>query len=97
MDALTKEMDVLSPKVKNKLMSFQGSDSTKKRILMIYVLVSLGLAHHFKDEINETLQEGFEKIEEMMDGEDDLYTVSIIFWVLRRYGHNISSGKEVSK
>ncbi|CDY54565.1 BnaA08g30440D [Brassica napus] len=91
MDALTKEMDVLSPKVKNKLMSFQGSDSTKKRILMIYVLVSLGLAHHFKDEINETLQEGFEKIEEMMDGEDDLYTVSIIFWVFRRYGHNISS------
>ncbi|KAG2318448.1 hypothetical protein Bca52824_011661 [Brassica carinata] len=84
-------MDVLSPKVKNKLMSFQGIDSTKKRILMIYLLVSLGLAHHFKDEINETLQEGFEKIEEMMDGEDDLYTVSIIFWVLRRYGHNLSS------
>ncbi|KAF8115055.1 hypothetical protein N665_0030s0098 [Sinapis alba] len=91
MDALRKEMDVLSPKVKNKLMSSKGIDSTKKRILMIYLLVSLGLAHHFKDEIDETLQEGFEKIEEMMDGEDDLYTVSIIFWVLRRYGHNLSS------
>ncbi|CAH8326901.1 unnamed protein product, partial [Eruca vesicaria subsp. sativa] len=38
-----------------------------------------------KEEINETLQEGFEKIEDMMYGEDDLYTVSIIFWVLRRY------------
>ena len=97
MDALRKEMDALNPKVKNMLMSSQGTNSTKKRVLMIYLLVNLGLAYHFEDEIYETLQESFQKIEEMMDGEDDLYTVSIIFWVFRRYGHNISSGKEVSK
>ncbi|CAF2236488.1 unnamed protein product [Brassica rapa] len=91
MDALRKEMDALNPKVKNMLMSSQGTNSTKKRVLMIYLLVNLGLAYHFEDEIYETLQESFQKIEEMMDGEDDLYTVSIIFWVFRRYGHNISS------
>lgn len=77
-------------------MSSQGIDSTKKRILMIYLLRSLGLAYHLEEEIYEILEEGLEKIEEMMAGEDDLYTVSIIFWVFRSYGHNISSGKRVS-
>uniref|UniRef100_A0A0D3DF51 Uncharacterized protein n=1 Tax=Brassica oleracea var. oleracea TaxID=109376 RepID=A0A0D3DF51_BRAOL len=91
MDALRKEIDVIKPKVKNALVSSQGIDSAKKRILMIYLLVSLGLAHHFEDEIDETLKESFEKKEEMMEGENDLYTVSIIFWVFRRYGHHISS------
>lgn len=63
---------------------------------MIYLLVSLGLAYHFEEDIYETLKEGFENIEETMDGEEDLYTVSVIFWVFRRYGHHISSGKGVS-
>lgn len=96
MDALRKEIDVLKPKVKKTLMSNQGIDTTKKRILMIHLLRSLGLEYHFKEEIDETLKEGFEKIKEMMADEEDLYTVSIIFWVFRSYGHNISSGKRVS-
>ncbi|KAG7632986.1 Terpene synthase N-terminal domain [Arabidopsis suecica] len=91
MDAIRIEIDALKPKVKNILMSFQGIDSTKKRILMIYMLISLGLACQFEEEIYETLKEGFGKIEEMMANEEDLYTVSIIFWVFRRYGHYISS------
>ena len=96
MDALRKEIDELKPILKSTLMSFKGIDSTKKRILMIYLWVRLGLAYHFEEEIYETLKEGFENIEKMMDGEDDLYTTSIIFWVFRRYGHHISSGKGVS-
>nr|AAM91652.1 putative terpene cyclase [Arabidopsis thaliana] len=91
MDALKEEIDELKPKVKNTFMSSQGSDSTKTKILMIYLFVSLGLAYHFEEEIYETLKEGFENIEKIMAGEEDLYTVSIIFWVFRRYGHYISS------
>ena len=63
---------------------------------MIYLLVSLGLAYHFEEEIYETLKMSFENIDKMMDGEDDLYTVSIIFWVFRRHGYHISYGKGVS-
>lgn len=96
MDVLRKEIDALKPGVKDTLMCSQGIYSTKKRILMIYLLVSLGLAYHFEEEIYETLKDGFENIDEMMDGEDDLYTVSIVFWVFRRYGHHISSGKIIS-
>jgi outer membrane receptor for ferrienterochelin and colicin len=80
MDALKEEIDELKPKVKNTFMSSQGSDSTKTKILMIYLFVSLGLAYHFEEEIYETLKEGFENIEKIMAGEEDLYTVSIIFW-----------------
>ncbi|KAF8115068.1 hypothetical protein N665_0030s0109 [Sinapis alba] len=87
MDALKREIDTLKPEVKNKFMSSQGIE----RILMIYLLVSLGLAYHFEEEIYDTLKDSFTKIEEMMDNEEDLYTVSIIFWVFRTYGHYISS------
>ncbi|CAA7020917.1 unnamed protein product [Microthlaspi erraticum] len=91
MDALRKEIDALKPEVKNKLMSSQGMESTKKRILMIYLLVTLGLEYHFEEEIYETLKEGLGKVDEIMDGEEDLYTVSTIFWFFRTYGHYISS------
>ncbi|KAL0679395.1 hypothetical protein Bca4012_007376 [Brassica carinata] len=87
MDALKREIETLKPKMKNMFMSSQGTE----RILMIYLLVSLGLAYHFEDEIYDTLKESFTKIEEMMDNEEDLYTVSIHFWVFRTYSHHISS------
>ncbi|CAH8341917.1 unnamed protein product [Eruca vesicaria subsp. sativa] len=88
MDALGREIEALKPQVRNMFMSSKG---IKKKILFTYLLVTLGLAYHFEDEIAETLKDGFQKIEEMMAGEDDLYTVSVIFYVFRTYGHNISS------
>ncbi|KAL1223178.1 putative terpenoid synthase 16 [Cardamine amara subsp. amara] len=91
MDALEKEIEALKPKVGEMLVSSNDVQSLKKRIHVIYLLVSLGLAYHFEDEIEEILRADFEMIEEMMAGENDLYTVSTIFWVFRTYGHNISS------
>uniref|UniRef100_A0A1J3GR19 Terpenoid synthase 1 n=1 Tax=Noccaea caerulescens TaxID=107243 RepID=A0A1J3GR19_NOCCA len=91
MDALAQEIETLKPKVKDMLMFSKSTDSAKKRILLIYMLVSLGVAYHFEDEIEESLKEGFEKIHEMIAGDDDLYTISIIFWVFRTYGYNMSS------
>nr|VDD08011.1 unnamed protein product [Brassica oleracea] len=41
MDALRREMDTLKPNVRKTLMSSQAINSMKKRILMIYLLVSL--------------------------------------------------------
>jgi len=76
MDALEREIEALKPKVRDMLIS---SESSKKKILFLYLLVSLGLAYHFEDEIKESLEDGLQKIEEMMASEDDLCTVSIIF------------------
>ncbi|CAN7091478.1 unnamed protein product [Brassica rapa subsp. narinosa] len=88
MDALGREIEALKPQVRNMLISSKG---IKKKFLFTYLLVTLGVAYHFEDEIMETLKDGFQKIEEMMAGEDDLYTVSVIFYVFRTYGYNISS------
>ncbi|WZZ13663.1 hypothetical protein YC2023_106752 [Brassica napus] len=90
-DSLGREIEALKPKVEDLFLSSSGVNSTKKNILFIYLLVSLGLAYHFEAEIEEKLKEGFKMIEEMLSGEDDLHTVSIIFWVFRTYGHNVSS------
>ncbi|KAF8102594.1 hypothetical protein N665_0198s0292 [Sinapis alba] len=91
MEALKREIEALKPNVGKMFMSPKVVDSVKKRILSIYLLVSLGLAYHFEDEIEESLRDAFEKIDEMMAGEEDLYTVSTIFWVFRTYGYKISS------
>ncbi|CAA7038125.1 unnamed protein product [Microthlaspi erraticum] len=37
------------------------------------------------------IEESKTRVDDMMIGEDDLYKVSIIFWVFRTYGHNMSS------
>ena len=91
MDALGREIEVLKPQVRNMFISSKG---IKKKIIFTYLLVTLGVAYHFEDEIMETLKDGFQRIEEMMAGEDDLYTVSVLFYVFRTYGYNISSGKD---
>ncbi|CAN7091483.1 unnamed protein product [Brassica rapa subsp. narinosa] len=88
MDALGREIEVLKPQVRNMFISSKG---IKKKIIFTYLLVTLGVAYHFEDEIMETLKDGFQRIEEMMAGEDDLYTVSVLFYVFRTYGYNISS------
>lgn len=71
----------------------EDHDSAKRKTLLIYVIISLGLAYHFEDEIEETLTHAFEKIDDMIADEHDLYTISIFFWVFRTYGHNMSSGE----
>lgn len=91
MDGLGREIEALKPQVRNMFISSKG---IKKKIIFTYLLVTLGLAYHFEDEIMETLEDGFQTIDEMMAGEYDLYTVSVIFYVFRTYGYNISSGKD---
>ncbi|CAH8263207.1 unnamed protein product [Arabidopsis lyrata] len=91
MDTLTREMNALKPTIRKMLMYSQDVEETKKRILLIYLLVALGVAYHFEDEIDDNLKHSFEKIETIMAGEIDLSTVSVMFWVFRTYGYNLSS------
>ncbi|KAL0771776.1 hypothetical protein Bca101_036927 [Brassica carinata] len=47
-------------------------------------------------EIEEIINLSFPKLDDIIAGEDDLETISIIFEVFRLYGHNMSSGKSNS-
>uniref|UniRef100_M4D7Q3 Terpene synthase metal-binding domain-containing protein n=1 Tax=Brassica campestris TaxID=3711 RepID=M4D7Q3_BRACM len=68
-----------------------GHGSAKRKVLLIYLMTSLGVAYHFENEIEKTLAHAFEKIDDMIANEHDLYTISIFFWVFRTYGYNMSA------
>ncbi|XP_023633199.1 alpha-barbatene synthase isoform X2 [Capsella rubella] len=73
------------------MLSSKDKDTTKRTIHSIYLLESLGLAYHFDKEIEDSLKHAFEKIEDLIADEDDLYTISIMFRVFRTYCHNMLS------
>ncbi|XP_010441850.1 PREDICTED: alpha-barbatene synthase isoform X2 [Camelina sativa] len=66
-------------------------DAMKTKILSIHFLESLGLSYHFEKEIEESLKHAFEKIEDLIADENDLYTISTMFRVFRTYGLNMLS------
>ncbi|CDY69236.1 BnaAnng29730D [Brassica napus] len=69
----------------------EGHDYTKRKILLIYLMISLGIAYHFENEIEKTLAHAFQNIDDTIANEHDLYTISIFFWVFRTYGYNMSA------
>jgi len=78
------------------LLSSQGDDETSKRkVLLIQLLLSLGLAFHFENEIKNILEHAFRKIDDITGDEKDLSTISIMFRVFRTYGHNLPSSKTI--
>ncbi|EOA14601.1 hypothetical protein CARUB_v10027853mg, partial [Capsella rubella] len=89
-DVLAREIEVLKPIVRDDIFTL-SSYAIKKKILSIHLLISLGLSYHFQNEIEETLKHAFERIDELVTDETDLYTISIMFRVLRTYGHNMLS------
>ncbi|CAH8346016.1 unnamed protein product [Eruca vesicaria subsp. sativa] len=94
LDALACELEAMKPNVRDMLMSSyhaEGHDSTKRKILLIYMMISLGVAYHFENEIEKILTHAFEKLDDMIANEHDLYTISIFFWVFRTYGYNMSA------
>ncbi|ESQ56388.1 hypothetical protein EUTSA_v10027227mg [Eutrema salsugineum] len=91
LDVITREMDILKPEVRE-LLSSQGDDETlKEKVLLIQLLLSLGLAFHFENEIRDILKHVFQRIDDITGDEKDLSTISIMFRVLRTYGHYMSS------
>ncbi|CAE6220260.1 unnamed protein product [Arabidopsis arenosa] len=92
-DVLEREIEVLKPKVRKNIFmsSSRDKDAMKRTILSIHLLDSLGLSYHFEKEIEESLKHAFEKIEDLIADENELYTISTIFRVFRTYGYYMSS------
>ncbi|CAF1960676.1 BnaCnng60620D, partial [Brassica napus] len=91
-DGLGGEIETLKPRLSDKLVCLD----TKNMILLINTLVNLGLAYHFEKKIEKFMKDALEKVEDIIGGEGDMYTISIIFRVFRRYGHIVSSGEDFS-
>ncbi|CAN7010942.1 unnamed protein product [Brassica rapa subsp. trilocularis] len=88
-DGLAKEIEsVMKPNVRDRLMSSHSGD--KEKIRIIHLLICLGISHYFDKEIEEILDQGFRKLNDIIAKEDDLETISIMFEVFRLYGHKMS-------
>ncbi|CAE5959159.1 unnamed protein product [Arabidopsis arenosa] len=88
-DSLAMEIEsIIKPKVRNMLMSSHNTD--KERLVLIHLLMCLGTSHYFEKEIEEILDQAFQKLDSLIADEDDLETTAIMFEVFRLYGHQIS-------
>ncbi|VYS69662.1 unnamed protein product [Arabidopsis thaliana] len=85
-----RDIEALKAKVSEKLVCMD----VKERIHLIHLLVSLGVAYHFEKQIEEFLKVDFENVEDMNLGEEDMYSISVIFRVFRLYRHKLSSGEK---
>ncbi|EFH39405.1 hypothetical protein ARALYDRAFT_332992 [Arabidopsis lyrata subsp. lyrata] len=88
---ITREIEILKPEVRELLSSHGDDETSKRKVLLIQLLLSLGLAFHFENEINDILEHAFRKLDDIIGDEKDLSTISIMFRVFRTYGHNLSS------
>ncbi|XP_050231425.1 valerianol synthase TPS1B-like [Mercurialis annua] len=89
-ESYTKQIEVLKSEVKSKLIS--GSDDAFTKLNLINLLNRLGLSYHFEDDIEQLLHEHFDAlVARASDEECDLYTVSLVFRVLRQNGYKITS------
>ncbi|KAL1202395.1 Terpenoid synthase 17 [Cardamine amara subsp. amara] len=85
-DDFSREIEVtMKPKVRDMLMSSKNSDN--ERIRLIHLLANLGIAYHFEVEIDEILNKAFGNLEDIIDQENDLETISIMFEVFRLRGY----------
>ena len=85
-------MDVLKDKVKVMLM--ESAKELTENIEFINLLCRFGVSYHFENEIDEQLNNIFTSLSKNLeDCNFDLYTVALLFRVLRQHGYKLSCGK----
>jgi len=67
---------------------------TVEHIEFINLLCRLGVSYHFDDEIENSLKEIFDDLPHLLEKHDfDLYTLSLLFRVLRQHGFKMPCGE----
>ena len=68
-----------------------ASDDLARKLDLVDALQRLGVDYHYKKEIDELLRAVYDDKD---GGSDDLYVTSLRFYLLRKHGYAVSSGKE---
>jgi hypothetical protein len=67
-----------------------------EHIEFINLLCRLGVSYHFDDEIENSLKEIFADLPNLLEKHDfDLYTLSLLFRVLRQHGFKMPCGERI--
>ncbi|XP_057987343.1 probable terpene synthase 6 [Hevea brasiliensis] len=84
----TKEVEALKEAVIHMLM--QSMEKLADKIEFINLLCRLGVSYHFENEIEKQLNDIFIVLPDLLSKNDyDLYTLAILFQVLRQYGYKV--------
>lgn len=75
------------------LIIIKQEEDLKEKLKLIDTVERLGISHHFKEEIEDELQQIYNT---KVEAYDDLSIASIQFRLLRQHGFQISSGKWVT-
>ncbi|KAF2297399.1 hypothetical protein GH714_023078 [Hevea brasiliensis] len=87
-ESYTKGVEVLKQEVIHMLM--QSTEKLADKIEFINLLCRLGVSYHFENEIEEQLNDIFIVLPDLLSKNDyDLYTLAILFQVLRQYGYKM--------
>lgn len=84
-------LEALKERVRNKLVG--NFDNSSQQLNFIDAIHHLGVAYHFKNDIDTTLHKVYETTSHSVQYKaiDDLYTVSLLFRLLRQQGYPVAS------
>ncbi|XP_034678278.1 LOW QUALITY PROTEIN: (-)-germacrene D synthase-like [Vitis riparia] len=85
-DHLKQHVQQLKEEVRKMLMA--ADDDSAQKLLLIDAIQRLGVAYHFESEIDEALKNMFDG--SVVSAEEDVYTASLRFRLLRQQGYNVS-------
>jgi len=70
-----------------------ASSELVHKLELVDTLQRIGVDYHFRKEIDELLRDIHGSQHEEGGHDDELYLVSLRFYLLRKHGYNVSSGK----
>ena len=73
--------------------TFASSSDMALKLELVDTLQRIGVDYHFRKEIDELLRDIHGSQREEGGHDDELYLVSLRFYLLRKHGYNVSSGK----
>ena len=81
--------------VRQILLDTTASSELVRKLELVDTLQRIGVDYHYRKEIDELLRDVVQgpQHEEGCDDDDELYVVSLRFYLLRKHGYNVSSGK----
>ncbi|XP_060186156.1 sesquiterpene synthase 9-like, partial [Lycium barbarum] len=83
------EIEELKEKVKKMLV--ETPENSTQKLVLIDTIQRLGVAYHFDNEIETSMQNIFDASQLQSENQDNLYVVALRFRLLRQHGHGISS------
>lgn len=79
--------------VRRAILDAATSYSLIQKLELADTLQRIGVDYHYTQEIDELLHHVYDNKDE---GSDDLYITSLRFYLLRKHGYNVSSGKMIN-